>query len=180
MSNIVLLVVDVQNALINGHPYNEQKVIENTKTLILTARDNKTEVLYVRHDDGKGTELESGAYGWQIYDKIFPNSNELIFDKQYNSAFHKTDLKKYLDSKNIDTIILVGLQTEYCIDATCKSAFDYDYKIIIPEETNTTFDNDYLSGEKLYEFYNYKIWNKRFANIMSVEEVIKILESNFC
>ncbi|MHB9926157.1 cysteine hydrolase family protein [Clostridium botulinum] len=179
MSNIALLVVDVQNALINVHPHNEQRVIENIKKLILTARDNKKEVVYVRHDDGKGTELENGTYGWQIYDKISPNSNKLIFEKQYNSAFHKTDLKEYLDIKNIDTIILVGLQTEYCIDATCKSAFDYGYKIIIPEETNTTFANDYLSGEKLYEFYNYKIWNKRFADVISVEEVIKILENDF-
>lgn len=174
MSNIVLLVVDVQNTLINANPYNEQRVIENVKKLILNARDNKKEVLYVRHDDGKGTELESGTYGWQIYDEIAPNSTELIFEKQYNSAFYKTNLKEYLDSKDIDTIILVGLQTEYCIDATCKSAFDHGYKIIIPEETNTTFDNDYLSGEKLYEFYNYKIWNKRFADVISVEEVIKI------
>lgn len=174
MINIVLLVVDVQNTLINANPHNEQRVIENIKKLILTARDNKKEVLYVCHDDGKGTKLENGTYGWQIYDEIAPNSTELIFEKQYNSAFHKTNLKEYLDSKNIDTIILVGLQTEYCIDATCKSAFDHGYKIIIPEETNTTFDNDYLSGEKLYEFYNYKIWNKRFADVISVEEVIKI------
>lgn len=178
MSNIVLLVVDVQNALINEHPYNEERVIENIKKLILTARDNKKEVVYVRHDGGQGTEFENGTYGWQVYDKVVPNSNELIFEKQYNSAFHKTDLKIYLDNNNIDTIILVGLQTEYCIDATCKSAFDYGYKIIIPEETNTTFDNDYLSGEKLYEFYNYKIWNKRFADVISIEKVIKILESN--
>lgn len=60
-----------------------------------------------------------------------------------------------MESKDIDSIILVGLQTEYCIDATCKSAFDFEYKIIILEETNTTFDNQYLSGEKIYEFNNY-------------------------
>ena len=178
MQNIILLVVDVQNALIDEHPYNEQKVIANIKKLILTARDNGKEVLYVRHDDGKGTELEKGTYGWQICDQVAPAGNEQIFEKQYNSAFHKTGLKDYLDRKNIDTVILVGLQTEYCIDATCKSAFDYDYKIIIPEETNTTFANDYLSGEKLYEFYNYKIWNKRVAEVTSVEEVINILENN--
>lgn len=83
----------------------------------------------------------------------------------------------YFESKEIDTIILVGLQTEYCIDATCKSAFDNGYKVIIPEETNSTFDNEYLTGEKLYEFYNYKIWNKRFANVIPVEDVIRILLS---
>ncbi|AET67912.1 nicotinamidase-like amidase [Desulfosporosinus orientis DSM 765] len=175
MNNIVLLVVDVQSALINEHPYNEEKIIENIRELISTARDNKKEVLYVRHDDGKGTELEHGTDGWQIYSKIAPNENEFIFEKKYNSAFYKTGLKEYLGRKEIDTIILVGLQTEYCIDATCKSAFDYGYKIIIPEDTNTTFDNEYLTGKKLYEFYNYKIWNKRFAEVISVEEVKRLL-----
>jgi len=29
----------------------------------------------------------------------------MIYEKQYNSAFHKTDLKEYLNSKNVDTII---------------------------------------------------------------------------
>lgn len=179
MGNMALLVVDVQNALINEQPYNEQRVMENIKKLISTARNNNKEVVYVRHDGGKGTEFEKDTYGWQIYNEISPNSNEVIFEKQYNSAFHKTNLKEYLDSKNIDTIILVGLQTEYCIDATCKSAFDNGYKVIMPKETNTTFDNDYLSGKKIYEFYNYNIWHKRFADVISVDEVIKILENDF-
>lgn len=175
MCNTVLLVVDVQNALIKAHPDNEECVIENIRKLILTARDHGKEVLYVRHDDGEGTELEKGTDGWQIYDDIAPNSSESIFEKQYNSAFFKTGLREYLVSKGIDTIILVGLQTEYCIDATLKSAFDFGYKIIIPEETNTTFDNEYLTGEKLYAFYNYKIWNNRFANVLSMDEVIQMM-----
>lgn len=69
--------------------------------------------------------------------------------------------------------ILVGLQTEYCIDTTCKIAFEYGYNVIIPEETNTTFDNEYLPGNMLYELYNYKIWDKRFANVIPVKEVIE-------
>ena len=175
MSNIVLLVVDVQNALIKAHPHNEHRVIENIKNLILSARDNKKEVIYVRHDDGVGTDLEKGTDGWQIYEDIAPTNSEFIVEKEYNSAFRKTGLREYLKTKEIDTIILVGLQTEYCIDATLKSAFDYGYKIIIPQETNTTFANEYLSGEKLYEFYNYKIWNNRFANVIPIDDVVKNL-----
>ena len=175
MSNIVLMVVDVQKGLINDHPYNEKKVIENIKKLILTARNNGQEVIYVRHDDGEGSELEKGTDAWQIYDEISPNSGEKIFDKKFNSAFVKTGLKEYLENKNVDTIVLTGLQTEYCIDATCKSAFEHEYKVIIPEETNTTFDNEYLPGEKLYEFYNYKIWNNRFAKVLSMNEVTEML-----
>ena len=67
MSNSVLLVVDVQTALIKEHPYNEKNVIGNIKKLISIARDSNIEVLYVRHNDGRGEELEYGTDGWQIY-----------------------------------------------------------------------------------------------------------------
>ena len=63
------------------------------------------------------------------------------------------------------------MQTEYCTDTTCKAAFEHGYQLIIPEETNMTFDNEYLPGKKLYEFYNYKVWNKRFATVQSIEEL---------
>ena len=176
MNNAALLVVDMQRDLVKEHPYNERKFIDNIKNLLCSARKNDVEVVFVRHDDGPGTELEKGTDGWQIYDEIAPQDGEYIVDKEYNSAFRKTGLREYLNSKNIDTIILTGMQTEYCLDATLKSAFDYEYKIIIPKETNTTFDNEYLTGEKLYEFYNYKIWNKRFAQVMDMEDVVKIIE----
>ncbi|QUH26429.1 cysteine hydrolase family protein [Serpentinicella alkaliphila] len=177
MSKVVLLVVDVQNELINRQPYNVLSVIDNIKKLISTARNSKKEVIYVRHDGGNGSVLEKDSEGWQIFNDVSPIDGELIIEKRYNSAFLKTELKAYLESKGIHSIILVGLQTEYCIDATCKSAFDTGYKIIIPEETNTTFDNEFLSGNKLYEFFNYKIWNKRFASVLPIQEVIEILNN---
>lgn len=146
--------------------------MDNIKKLISAVRDNGVEVVYVCHDVRK---IEQSEDEWEICEEIAPNMGEMIFYKQYNSAFYKTRLKEYLESKGINTIILVGLQTEYCIDATCKSAFEHGYKVIIPEETNTTFDNEYLSADKLYEFYNFKIWDKRFAYVLPVEEAIKIL-----
>ena len=68
------------------------------------------------------------------------------------------------------------MQTEYCLDATIKSAFDNEYKIIVPDGTNTTYDNKYMSGEKTVEYYNYGIWNNRFADVVPVDDVIKMIE----
>lgn len=168
MRKTALLVVDVQEALIEEKPFNQEKVIENIKNLISEARESKKEVIYIRHND---EELEHGSIGWQIYSEIEPLSHEKIFDKQYNSAFLKTCLKEYLEEQGIDTLILVGLQTEYCIDATCKSGFEQGYNMIIPADTNTTYDNEYLSAERLYTFYNYTIWNNRFAKVLPIEVV---------
>ncbi len=175
MENAVLLVVDVQTCLIKEHPFNELHVLANIQKLLGAAREHGLEVIYVRHEDEEGGALERGSEGWEIYSDIAPVAGEKIFDKRFNSAFLKTGLKEYLIDKKVDTIILVGLQTEYCIDATCKAAFEHGLRILIPEETNTTFDNEFLSGEKLYEYYNYKIWNHRFAQIIPMEEVIALI-----
>lgn len=171
MDNIVLLVVDVQNAILKEHPFNEDTVIANIRKLIADARNKGIEVIYVRHNDGAGNELELGTDGWQIDSRIAPLTTDRIFEKEYNSSFRKTGLKEYLDSKNISKIILAGLQTEYCIDATCKSAFEQGYEVLIPEETNTTFDNKYLTGKQLYEFFNYGLWNNRFARVLSFDDL---------
>ena len=61
MENIVLLVVDIQNALVENHPYNEIGFIENIKQLIQNARQNNIEVIYVQHDGGVGDELEKNS-----------------------------------------------------------------------------------------------------------------------
>ena len=176
MKDMVLLVIDVQNALVEAHPYKYEEVTENIRKLIKAARNNDVEVLYVCHDDGKGSELEKGTYGWQVYDLIAPVQGEKIIDKNFNSAFHRTKLRDYLEEKKIKSLMIVGMQTEYCVDTTIKSAFDYEYKMYIPEGANTTFDNDRLSGEVIHRFYNQDIWDKRFADVISMEEAVEILE----
>ncbi len=174
MKDTVLLVVDVQTWLVGEHPYNEAKVIQNIQRLIACCRKKGIEVVYIRHDDGPGSVLERNADGWQIYHEIAPRG-ERVFDKEYNSAFRYTGLKEYLDGRNVKSLILVGMQTEYCIDAACKTAFEYGYSIIIPEQTNTTFDNEYMDAKTLYEFFHYQIWNKRFAEVLPMEKVEQMI-----
>jgi len=169
----VLLVVDVQTALMESHPYNEIGFIENIRQLIQIARQNNIEVVYVRHDGGVGDELEKNTKGWEIYHKTAPSGTDKIFDKNYNSAFKETGLHDYLSAKGVETIILVGMATEYCIDATCKAAFEHGYKVVIPHAATTTFDNEFLSGESSVKYFEEKIWNGRFASVIPIDEVFK-------
>jgi nicotinamidase-related amidase len=178
MNNTALLVVDVQEALVAENPYNKEFTINNIEKLINNCRNSNMEVIYVQHDGGKGDELEAGTSGWQVYNQISPKSGEKIVAKNYNSSFKNTELKAYLEEKHIDTIILVGMQTEYCIDTTCKVAFEHGFNLIIPEGTNTTFDNDYMTGKEIYEYYNFKIWNNRFAKLEKFQVVMALISGN--
>ncbi len=172
---MVLLVVDTQKAIINEKLYEFDLFKKRVNELINKARSNGIEVIFVRHDDGIGCELSKGNEGFEIYEDFKPENNELIFDKTVNSSFKNTGLLEYLKEKNEDTVIVVGLQTDYCIDATIKAGFEHGFKMIVPENTNSTFDNQYMTAEETYKYYNEFIWNKRYAECVSFEKTIEMM-----
>lgn len=69
------------------------------------------------------------------------------------------------------------MQTEYCIDATCKSALERGYQVILPKGGTTTYDNDFLSAEMLCRYYEEKIWNGRFASVLAPDTVCGMLHN---
>ncbi|WP_019636552.1 cysteine hydrolase family protein [Paenibacillus fonticola] len=172
MKNTALLVVDVQNALVQAKPYNIETILSHIQRLITACRENSVEVIYVQHNGRIGSELEPNTDGWQIYREISPKANETIINKNYNSAFKGTNLRGYLEGKGIEQLIIVGMQTEYCIDATCKAAFEHGFQIIIPEKTNTTFHNGNILAGDLYDHYNFNIFKDRFAIVEHIEHTL--------
>ena len=169
------IVIDMQTALIEAHPYNEITVVANVKQLLQISRAKGIPVIYIQHDGGSGDELEKECAGWKIWEEITPLPGEMIFDKMYNSAFRKTGLQEYLTQIGAQNIILCGMQTEHCFDASCKVAFEYGYHVTIAKDTTTTFDSDFTSGKKLAEYYENKIWNNRYASVISMEQMMSEL-----
>lgn len=170
---MVLLVVDTQKLITNEKLYKFHMFVSNVKEIIHKARENNIEVIYIRHDDGMGNELTKGNDGFEIYEKFQPMSDEKIFDKKVNSAFKETGLLEYLMDKGEKDIIIVGLQTDYCIDATIKCGFEHGFNIIVPAYSNTTVDNKFMPAEQSYEYYNEFMWNGRYAECISFDEAIK-------
>ena len=169
---MVLLVIDAQQLITTTKLYQYDIFVENVSSIIKESRDKKIEVIYIRHDDGPGSELTKGNAGFEIFDKFRPEAGEKIFDKQNNSAFRNTGLLEYLKDKNETDIIIVGLQTDYCIDATIKCGFEHGFNMIVPTNANSTVDNEFMSAEQSYKYYNEFIWKGRYAQCISVEETI--------
>lgn len=170
---MVLLIIDTQKLITNEKLYKFDIFVSNVKKIINQARLNNMEVIYVRHDDGIGNELTKGNDGFEIYEKFKPINEEKIFDKVGNSAFKGTGLLEYLINKGEENIIIVGLQTDYCIDATIKCGFEHGFNIIVPAYANTTVDNKFMSAEQSYKYYNEYMWNGRYAECISVDETLK-------
>ena len=170
-----LLVIDVQNAVYTPALYAYDAFTENLTQLIQTARKTGTEVIFVRHDDGAGAPLSPGNPGFEIAASFAPLSGERIFDKNVNSPFRSTGLTDYLRNSGEDTLMIAGLQTEYCVDAAVKCGFEHGFRIIVPAYANTTTDNAHLTGEQSYHYYNSFIWNRRYAACISAADAIAMM-----
>ncbi|MDU3191643.1 isochorismatase family protein [Veillonella parvula] len=149
-----LIVIDIQEGLVKENPYNAKNFISNTKAIIQHFRDQNIEV--------------------QVYHELKPQENEKIFNKYYNSIFKDTELKEYLNRKNITDVTFVGMQVEFCIDTSVKVGFEYGYNITIVEDAISTFDNDHLSADTILFFYKEKIWRNRFAQLKTTNEMLSI------
>lgn len=174
MENTALLVVDVQTALIESGPFRAMETVGNILDLIESARVSGAEIIYIRHDSGKAG-FTAGCSGHEIHKAVAPKAGERIFDKRFNSAFLDTGLHGHLQDKGIKNIILAGLRTEYCVDATCKAAFERGYLVYVPKGAHTTFDNGPFTAAQLITFYEERIWNNRFAKVLFHDELRTIL-----
>ena len=175
---MILLVVDTQKGCFNEKLFAFEIVRDNIKKLITIARESSVEVVYVQHDDGPGSDLDKGTDNYEIYEEFAPRNDEKRFEKNVNSAFHPmTGLTEYLNSKGEKDIITIGVSTDYCMDATIKSGFEKGFNIIVPSYTNSTYDNPYFDKETAYKYFNEFMWGTRYANVITVEQAIRLLQS---
>lgn len=164
-----LLVIDIQTALIEAKPYAVDKCLSIWQKVIAICREKNIEVIYVRHND---SELMTGSRGWEIYGSIAPETGEQVVDKRYNSAFKETHLQSYLTNHDIEHLIIVGMATNYCIDTTIKVAFEFGYDLSVVKNGTTTFDDRKIAAEQLIQHYE-NIWDRRFAQVANLEEILK-------
>lgn len=170
-----LIVIDVQTALVEAHPSDEERFIASVGALIEACRCNGVPVVYVLHDGGAGDELERGTDGWQAYAAVAPQGGKPCVGKRFNSAFRRTGLHEMLRSLGAKRLVMCGMQTEFCFDASVKVAFELGFEVTVPREAVTTFDSEFATGDALTAYFEDRIWDGRFAQVKDTASVIEEL-----
>ncbi len=171
---MVLLVIDMQKGLVDEDLYAFDTFTERTARLVDAARKNHVEVVFFQHDAGPGSGLSAGDEAFGIIDRIAPAEGEKVFVKTINSCFGNKEFREYMEQQSDKRLMIIGLQTNYCVDCTVKSAFERGFEVIIPEGTNSTFDNDYMTGETAVRYYNEDVWEE-LADSVTIEEAIHLM-----
>lgn len=171
---MILLVVDMQKGITDDRLYAFEAFIDRTAALVKAARKSGIEVIYFQHDDGPGSGFTAGDTDFEIADQVHPGPGEKVFVKTVYSCFGNKSFREYMERQEDKRLMIIGLQTNYCIDTTIKSAFERGFEVIIPEGTNSTFDNDYMTAETAVRYYNEDVW-ACLADVVTFEEAIDIL-----
>ncbi len=59
---------------------------------------------------------EPGTTGWHIHPALVPSESDVVIQKWTPDAFYRTPLQEELARGGIKQVILMGMQTECCID----------------------------------------------------------------
>ena len=174
MSVPVLLVIDLQGGMFNGERiapiHAGDALFARVQTLLAQARQTGWRVVYVRHAGGAGHLLEHGTPNWQIHPAIAPRPEEAIADKRTPDSFHETTLLDELAATDARRLIVVGAQTEICVDTTCRRACSSGFDVELVADAHSTWDNDTLTAEQIIRHTNLTLsgWFVRLVHAAEV------------
>ena len=149
-----LLIVDVQQGLFD-EAYPEDRVILNKiETLLNKARETNTPIIYMQHDGGPEHPLHPGVSEWEIAPRVAPREGELVFGKHASDSFYETPLDETLRKLGVERLVVVGAMTQFCVDATCRSAASLEYDVVLVADGHLTGDNGILKAEQIVAHHN--------------------------
>lgn len=153
MPTTALLIIDVQRGAFDGvlHPPINQPdaLIDSATRLLNAARSGGVPVVFVQHCEGPGELFTVDTPQWALHDALVPQSGEAVVHKRASSAFEDTDLAQVLANMKADSLVLCGLQSEFCVSNTAKSALTNGFKVTIAQDGHSTWPSGELSADAI-------------------------------
>jgi len=138
----VLLVVDVQvNQLgppAQGGVPNAAEIRSAVERVLSAARAAQPppQIIHVRNNGEPGEPDEPGTEGWPL---VFPPlAHEPVVDKWENDSFKGTQLGELVPTDA--TLVVIGMQSNYCIRATCRGARARGNKVLLVKGAHAACD----------------------------------------
>ena len=158
MNSTALLVIDVQRGAFDGQrcsPIAEaDRLVDHAISLIGAARDAGSPVVFIQHCDGPDEVFEEGSAHWALHDRLKPQPGDTMVKKYASSAFEGTNLAAALANLHASELVLCGLQSEFCVYNTAKSALGLGYKVVIAQDGHSTWPSGGRTARAISEGIN--------------------------
>jgi nicotinamidase-related amidase len=95
--------------------------------------------------------------------------SDLVLQKEACDAFYETELEARLRSFGVTEVVVTGLQTELCVDTTCRSALSRGFDLLLVEDGHSTGDS-HLPAADIVDHHN-----KTLANLVHPRAAVRVL-----
>ncbi len=134
-------------------------------------------VIHVQHLSREpDSPYRPGQPGCDFKDEARPQAGELVVQKSTNSAFVDTGLGPYLEDQGIHTLVMTGVATPNCVEATARMAGNLGYETYVVADATATADRTDLAGRvwRAEEIQALTLANLQgeYATVSSTEEIL--------
>lgn len=114
-----------------------------------------------------------GTWDADIIDEIKPNENDHIIIKRRDSAFQDTELRVWLQSVGINTLIFCGVDTSICVETSLRDGFNLGYDVILVSDgTSSGIKKHYETTlERVHDYYGLVM------DLSSLKKMLNVFES---
>jgi len=184
MTNNALLIIDIQNDYFPGGThvlYQPESAGENAGKLLKDARGKGLEIIHIQHiatNEGADFFLPN-TEGAEINYCVKPMNGERIIQKNYPNSFRETELLDYLKNKNIENLVVCGMMTDVCVDATVRAALDLGFNTLLVGDACATESRALygktVSAQDIHTGYlaGLTALGGLYANVMTTEDYLK-------
>jgi nicotinamidase-related amidase len=140
-----LVIVDIQKDYFPGgaHPLVAPEAAAAATRRVLDAfRASGDPVVHVRHvwDEEEATFMRPETEGVEIHPEVAPAENELVITKEFPNSFRETALGEELRARDVGSLVVCGMMTSMCVDATVRAAVDLGFDTTVVHDACATCD----------------------------------------
>lgn len=181
-----LLLIDIQNDyFVGGKMPLEGSLEAGEKALLALAhfRQRELPLVHIQHLSTRpgASFFISGTKGVEIHPRVAPLSAELLIQKHFPNSFRDTPLQEHLVRKEIDHVVITGMMTHMCIDATTRAAFDLGFRCTLLHDACATralrFGNVEVSARQVHAAFLAAL-SGVYAAVVGTEEFLADLEAD--
>lgn len=183
MSKQALIVIDIQNEYFENGALPLVNPVEaslNAAKVIEHFRAKNLPIAHIQHLSANPELMPifvEETNGVEIHENVKPLDGEKLFQKYYPNSFRETGLLEYLKENDVTEVVITGMMTHMCVDATTRAAFDFGYKCTVIGDTCASRDLE-INGitVKAEDVHNAFLAALAFfyAEIKSTEEFLSV------
>jgi len=160
----VIIIVDMQAGLLTGPPKHDLPgVIARINQLAAKVRERSGKVVWIQHCGRPGDDFAPRTPGWSFLPEMDRQQADIVVRKTMNDPFVGTDLKATLDGMKPDRVLVTGWATDFCVDATVRSAVSNDYNVVVVTDGHTLGNRPHLDAPGVIRHHNW-IWSELITN----------------